>query len=77
MFNIGVVQLVSGFLSEVIVSYVAVGLVCLWEEVSSGVSNVTFLNLKIPMVIYLFSTLRKVGKKILIIQISFKCISCL
>lgn len=40
----GVAQLVSGFFSERIVLCVAVSLVCLWEEVSSGASYVTVVN---------------------------------
>lgn len=37
---VGVAQLVSGFLPEGIIPYVAVDLVCLWEKVSSGASYI-------------------------------------
>ena len=41
---VGVTQLVSGFLSERIVQCVAIDLVCLSEEVSSGASCVAMLD---------------------------------
>ena len=46
MWCVGVAQLVLGFLSEEIVLYVAVDLVCLWDEVSSAASYIADLNQK-------------------------------
>lgn len=43
-FNVGVIRLVSGLLSEGIVSLVALELVSLWAKVSSGSSSVAMLN---------------------------------
>lgn len=58
---VGAAQLVSEFLSEGIVSCIFIDLVCLWEELSSGSSCVTILNLKIPRIYFLvdFLNLRK------------------
>lgn len=39
-------QLVSGFISEGIILYIAEHSVCLWKEVSSGLSYVAILNQK-------------------------------
>lgn len=41
---VGITHLVSGFLTEDIVPFVAVDLVCPWEEVSLGSSEVAVLD---------------------------------
>ena len=41
---VGIAQLVFGYVPEETIPYVAVDLVCLWEEVSSGSSYVAILN---------------------------------
>lgn len=46
-----------GFLSEEIVLYIAIGLVCLWEEVSSGSSYVATCNWN-PLVLFLLNDLQ-------------------
>ena len=44
LIRVGVTQLVFEFPSEGSIVYVAIGLVCRWEEVSSGDSYVAILN---------------------------------
>lgn len=41
---IGIAQVVFGYFSEETVSYIAIGLVCLRENVSSGSSYISILN---------------------------------
>lgn len=46
--HVGVTQLVSEFLSEGVIPYVAVNSVCPWQKVSSGASFVAILDWKLP-----------------------------
>lgn len=54
---IWVTQLVSGFLSEGIIPYLAVDSVCPWQDVSSRASYVAFLNQNVRKSIFLKASL--------------------